>query len=544
MPKPLLALGYVSFLILVTLGRLAADEPAANESSGVPVTAPEPATPAGSAADNSPSDEGTLPPDNSRGTTNSQVVPDTPLLPQQPGNFYSPFATNPTTLNAQSPQITTPGLYTTGTRDVSQVATNTGLFQAFSDQSNPGFMSSEQEGGYSHPPIERIRLGPIDLKAALVTSIVSDDNIRPGGQGSGSGQNQGKEDDVSYNITPAVLLVYGEHEGQRGYASLVYSPTISRFFHHPDENSDNQNVAFNALYPFQRLTLNFSQSYSQVTGINQDTQSRTTQTSSLTTFGGAYDIDEKLTLTSQLQEVITSFSDPGGREVTGAGPNGGQGEGGETSSINNSLFYHVSEKISFGPSFNVGVDKPKDAGQETFEQGTIGATYQPTEKINFFLQGGAELRQYDQSDNGTNGSGGDTVNPIFSAGVGYLPFDSLTLSLNAAQSVHSSDAVAGQTVVNTSVGVSATQRFFQRLFLNLTFNYSHNDNQSGAAGTTIGATTLDNSQDELAYRTSLSIAPTAWSSVAVYYQYLDNESNTAADNYHDNQIGLAVSAQF
>jgi hypothetical protein len=192
MLKPLLALGYASFLILAMPGRVVADEPVIDVPASAPVTsAAVPAASAGSTTDNSQSNDSTLPPDNTQASAASQV-PGTPLLPQQAANPYSPFTLTPSTLNAQSPQITTPSLYTTGTNDISQVATNAALLQAFSTQTTPGFVSSEQEGGYSHPPIERIRLGPIDLKTALISSIVADDDIR-GTTGQGSDQDQGKE---------------------------------------------------------------------------------------------------------------------------------------------------------------------------------------------------------------------------------------------------------------------------------------------------------------------------------------------------------------
>jgi len=52
------------------------------------------------------------------------------------------------------------------------------------------------------------------------------------------------------------------------------------------------------------------------------------------------------------------------------------------------------------------------------------------------------------------------------------------------------------------------------------------------------------SQDNLVYRPSLSFDPTAWTSVAIYYQYLDNESDTPGATYYDNQVGISFSAQF
>jgi hypothetical protein len=494
LPKPLLRFGQGGLLILATLGNLAANE--LPSPVGAPNAEPLSVNPA--------------PPANSQAPVNPQV-PNTPLLPQQGGNSYSPFPSSSS--NTQSPQITAPALYTTGANDLSQIVTNSALTEAFSQQAVSGFLS-EPGISYSHGPIERIRLGPFDLKAVLSMNVVSDDNLLAG---AGGGT---KISDTSFGVTPAVLLEYGAQEGQKGYASLVYAPTLTRFFHHSDENSDNQNAALNFRYPFQKLTLDLSQTYSQVTGINQDLSSRTTQTSSLTTFGGDYDIDDKLSVSSHLQELITSFS-------------GGGGQGDKTSSLNSSMAYRLSGKMTMGPSFNVGLDKPQNAKQETFEQALLGLNYQPTGKISLFAQGGAEFRQYDQ--------GGDRTNPIFSAGAGYTPFDSTTLSVNAFQNTHSSNADSTQTVVSTGVEFSATQRILQRFYLNFGFNYSHDDNQSGAGGI---STTAGGSRDILVYRPSLSYAPSAWTSLAIYYQYLDNESSTTGGTYHDNQMGVSVSARF
>jgi len=194
-----------------------------------------------------------------------------------------------------------------------------------------------------------------------------------------------------------------------------------------------------------------------------------------------------------------------------------------------------------GPGLNVGVDKPEGVGEDTFEQGLVMVNYQPTQKINFFAQGGVEFLEYD--------GGGDKADPIFSAGVEYTPFDSTTISVNASQAVRSSSADSTQTVVSTGVGVSASQRFLQRFYLNFNFNYSHSENESGSGGPPqtpggIVAATPGSTQDEIVYRPSLSFAPTAWTNIALYYQYLDDKSSTQGQSYHDNQMGLSISGQF
>jgi hypothetical protein len=535
--KTLRTLGLGGLLCLATLQAGSAQD---TVSSRAPTTD---ATPAAS-TDTQSSTPTPLPEDSQTPNTSQSAY--TPLIPQQQANPYAPYPTSAiTTSGAQAPQITSPSLYTTGTNDLSQIGTNTAILQAFSQQASSGFMS-DQAIDYSHGPIERLRLGPFDLKAALVTTAVYDDNLRSDESASnsttGTQQNQGKKADTSFGITPAILLEYGTHEGQRGYASLVYTPTITRYIHQSDQDSDDQNVAFNVLYPFQRLTLNFSAVYSQVSGINQDLNTRTTQTSTSVTAGGNYDIDDKLSFSASVQQVSTTFSDGGSNSQGNV-----QGQGDSVSSITTSLNYRLSDKISVGPSFNAGFDKPDNAKQETFEQGLVGITYQPTQKISLYAQGGVEFRQgggdVDGFSSGYDNQGGDETNPIFSAGLGYTPFDSTSLQLSASQTVHSSAAVAGQNVTSSGVSVSATQRFFQRFFLNLSYNYSHSDDSTGGNSGNI-STYSGGSEDTSAYRTSLSVAPTAWTSVSIYYQYLDNKADTQGGTYHDNQMGISASVQF
>ena len=125
--------------------------------------------------------------------------------------------------------------------------------------------------------------------------------------------------------------------------------------------------------------------------------------------------------------------------------------------------------MSIGPSLNVGVDKPDGSNQETFEQALAGLTYQPTEKINLYVHGGVEIRQeaaerqlpvrrrqrfnrgLDESDLQCGGR----LYPV--------RFDhALPQCLSIRLFLH---RCSSQNVTTTGVGVEATQRFFQRIFL-------------------------------------------------------------------------------
>ena len=395
---------------------------------------------------------------------------------------------------------------------------------------------------YSHPLFERLRLGPFDLKASVTTAVVSDDNLAAG-QGS-----TGKLSDTFLAVTPSVVLVYGDQEGQRAYSSLIYAPTINRYFQHAGLNDTNQNVGFSMGYPFQKLSLDVSETYTQTTGINQDINARTTQNASVTRLGANYVLSDKLGLSSQVQEIITTYEN-------------GVGLGDEISSFDNKLAYQLTDKITIGPELNLGIEQPKGGRQETFEQGLVSWTYLATDKISFSGNAGAEIRQ-PNSDNGAFGgqSSGSTVNPVFSAGIGYNPFDSTRLSLSGYENQQASSGSGSQTVTNLGVGFSATQRFLHRFYFGFSYFYAHSEYQSSSGSTTAPVTAPVTGppgtnfvipvqvngakQDNFVYRPSISYSPTLWSSIGLYYQYQDNQNTTPGAGYHDNQMGVSVSAQF
>ncbi len=559
--KLLRGLGFGLLWMMAASAKLTAQELPSPETGGnaqpIQVNSPSGSNPSDSQSnDNSPGNDNSKNNDdsnnnsdgNNKGNPNGSSLttpaPQTPLdptgspnAPLVPQTTTSPFAPLSAYAQGQTTQASTPVLYNTGAYNLSQIATNNALQQTYEFGAGSGF-SSDQGMSYSHPLIDRILLGPFDLRASLTTAVVSDDNLTAG-QLNGSN----KLSDTSIAFTPSVGLIYGNHDGERAFASVVYAPTITRYFQHTGEDSVNQNVGFNATYPFQRLTLNLSETFTQITGINQDINARTTQTASVTQLGAGYSLTDKLGLSSQLQELITSYD------------NGG-GFGDEISSFKNTLAYQASDKLTIGPAINLGVEQPQGGRQQTFEQGLVSATYLATDKITLSGNGGAEIRQANADVGATGGSRGSTISPVFNVGIGYAPFDSTKLGLYGYQSLEASSGSTDQTVTNTGVGFAVSQRFLRRFYLGFQFSYSHADYKASSNGGGIPATGTANNnfltttqpngstQDNFVYRPSLSFSPTLWSSVGLYYQYQDNESSAPGVGYHDNQSGVSVSAQF
>ena len=218
LPKPLLRFGYGSLLILAMLGNLVAQElppPSAPNATDLPDSGQAPLNP--------------------HAPVNSQDS-NTPLLPQQ--QMGNPNCRSPPPPGTRNPRnLRRPPSIPRGTNDLSQIATNNALTQAFSQQAVSGYLS-EPGIGYSRAPIEQVRLGPFDLKVALSMNVVSNDNLLAGESGQ-SGQSGQKISDTSFGVTPAILLEYGTQEGQKGYVSVVYAPTLTRFFS-PDSPEHHQ----------------------------------------------------------------------------------------------------------------------------------------------------------------------------------------------------------------------------------------------------------------------------------------------------------------
>ena len=313
---------------------------------------------------------------------------------------------------------------------------------------------------------------------------------------------------------------------------------MTRYYHHSANDSDNQNVSFAANYPLQRLSFNVSDTFTQVTGVNQDISQRTTQTSNIGEIGANYAVDDRLSVNTQFQNLTTTYSDGGGNGDT-------------ISQINSTVAYVLSDKITIGPELVLGVEKPDNSSDQTFEQGLVAATYQATDKISMSGSGGVEIRQSKGGQGLTaneNNQSETSTDPVFALGINYAPFDATSLSLSGYQAIQASSGATSENVTNTGVGFSLNQRFFHRIYTGFTFTYQHSEyrtNLGGQVPTGAAAVTATGSkQDNFVYRPSIGFAPTLWSSLTVYYQYQENESDGTVAGYHDNQLGVSFSAEF
>lgn len=422
----------------------------------------------------------------------------------------------PNTYESGSPTLGTNPFYTPGQNDISQVATRSELNGAFLQGTNLSGINTTPLMTESESPIKPIRLGPFMLKTAISANAVNDDNILA--------QSTNRQSDTIITTTPAFRLEYGELDGQKATASLTYAPSIIRFLNNGSQNTTDQFVDFSLSYPFNEWTFFLTQDYSLTTGTDIDVHNRVTQESFDTTIGANYQVDEKLSVNTSFSQVISDFVD-GGAVST------------DSWVLDTSANFRATEKLTVGPEVLFGFDNPQgDDGQE-YVQIMESLTYQPTVKITLYSQGGVEVRQFNQG-------GGADINPIFRTGISYSPFESgcTTLDLAGFQTVRTSTLSSDQNVIDLGVGLTFRQRFFQRVYLTLNASYSHADYQTDGNSSSTPSSSPSN-EDDLVLRSSLSVNPTEWSSLNLYYQYQDTTSSQANNSFQDHQAGVSVTVQ-
>jgi hypothetical protein len=491
-----------------------------------------------------PGDQGGSLPTSSTGTeTSNSPSPNAPLTPYQGVNLFSNYSSpfNP----AQQSLLVAPQLYNTGAYDLSQIAASSALASAFT-QSTAAEMFGQNMLSSEYAPIQRIRVGPVDIKTSLSASAVADDNV--------NATHGNKRSDIIFTIAPAVLIQYGNHDGQRGYASLIYAPTFTRYFHESAQDTNNdETVALNLQYPFQRLTLGATEVLAQTTGIDLDSQARTTQTTQVSSIDASYSVDDRISANGNIAYSSSSFSSPGSSGGSGDARSSAGGNNDTTVTGGIGLSYQLSDKISFGPSISYGEDSPSGGFEQDYEQGLIGINYRVTAKISLYGQAGIELRQYGGSD------GGGSTDPVFSGGVTYTPTENSSVSLSGARSVESSSANYAQNDTSTSVSLTLGQRFFQRFNVAVNLNYEeteYSSSQNAEVRTTptifVGTRSDEpvvynpngGGQTNYAIRPSLTYAPTEWTAVELYYQFREDDTQAKGESYTDNQTGLSLSVQF
>jgi hypothetical protein len=191
------------------------------------------------------------------------------------------------------------------------------------------------------------------------------------------------------------------------------------------------------------------------------------------------------------------------------------------------LNYQFFKRLSAGVGVGGGYTMLDVGADQAYEQLQARVKWRATDKLALSVNAGFEERQILAS------GFGDSLNPIFGANVEYQPFDHTQITLAASRTVSSSDYfVASQSQETTSVSVSVNQRLLKKFFLSVGAGYTRADFTVTSAS--------QRADDNYYFNARLSRAFLKRGTVAVTYQYGDNQSSQAGYSYRSNQVGFEV----
>jgi hypothetical protein len=396
---------------------------------------------------------------------------------------------------------------------------------ALLSQLAPTGQGAEAEAGPQPPlakddPLEKyLHQGPFEIRPHLAISAFYDDNIflAP----------NNPKDDVVWMISPGILVGAGSYrEGDGSFFLLDYTPTVTLFTDHDENNGQSHDVTLATQWKTPKLTLGLDQTVNisigglfdvtnrvdrEVAGQNLDRQTY------VTTLRAEYQFSDK-----------TAFELDGRQAIRDYESFNSYNEWALAGWVN----YQFSEKVRTSVGGTVGWRDIAANPNQTYEQALLRAAYQVAEKVTALGSIGMEFQQY---------QGGDSRGPtfIFSLGGQYRPRDGTWLTLEAYRREQNSIYLSGQNYTITGLRGSIRQRVIDRLSGTLTAGYDFSDYHS----TTNGGN--NDREDNFFYvSTGFDYEITERWQAGIFYQYRKNDSNQDGFDYQDNQVGLRTSYRF
>ncbi len=367
-----------------------------------------------------------------------------------------------------------------------------------------------------------------DFAAEVQTKVTYDDNLFI--------SHDNPQSDVEFSLTPLLAFGWGDvqrsaHEelpfphrfdepmnveDERSLVMLIYAPTAAFFVDHGSENSLNHDGSLVLQRHFSRLDISFISRYQTLSNADLDLGTRVDRTFIDTFLRATYKISDKSSVESRFQNEIHDY-DVGSSSVTW------QNE--------NFWDYRLKPKTHLGFGAAFGRLEYQRGDSQVFERALARVLYSATQKISLKAKVGLDFRQFD--------SGKDTLDPIFTLGATYLPFNGTTISLEGSRDVESTAQNSRANVKRTNVSINLSQRFHQFVYLMLAAGYTN------AVYETLPGVVAPARTDDVFYiYPSVGFDITKHANLQIGYRYMRDESSLQIFSYADNQATVQLNLSF
>ena len=380
-----------------------------------------------------------------------------------------------------------------------------------------------------------LRLGPFDLHPRLAAGWTYDDNILLAPAN--------KEADSEWLIQPALQAVAGDDAALIAFrdqnwdvlslspGSLIiqqpetwpgellildYGPRFQIFDKYTANNSLDEFGTLSLLLPMSKWIFGFNQNYQlQKTEIIEFDQRATVETIS-SALSAACQIGDTTSLESNFRRVSVDYQTRG---LTGY-----------TEYNTEDWFnYEVEPDLPVSLGVLAGQDDVTGRQDQTYEQVRARARYTHTEKLQFDVSAGGELRQYQ------NGNPG-TLRPVFTVAAEYRPAERTTLRLTASRQQYAS-INNGYNYAATGAGLEVRQGITDRFIAALSSGYYSEDFTGLSRGT------ISYTGDYYIARISLEAKIVRHLKGQIFYQLISSRAQTSSV-VNDNQTGVQLTLSY
>lgn len=197
------------------------------------------------------------------------------------------------------------------------------------------------------------------------------------------------------------------------------------------------------------------------------------------------------------------------------------------------LGYKVTEKTTLGLAGGYGYLDSDNNPHQKYQETLITLKYEATEKVKLSADGGVEFRQFDQA------SQGNVVNPSFNIQGEYHLRERTLLKLDAGRLVDTAIASADTLVERNYINLGIDQSIGDKFLLTLYCGYER------ASYEATGASGVNRDENYWYTRTALNYLPNSRTTLGVFYQHRDNDSDGENGRpYVGNQIGIQIALSF
>jgi hypothetical protein len=374
---------------------------------------------------------------------------------------------------------------------------------AVQDIPNPSFLDNLWNGGT-----------PVHF--GLSAGETYDDNILISPQ---------KLDDFITNVSPDLDYEMGEKTApDSNYLNVYFAPTLYFYQNHTRYNRQDYDADLFYQYTWTRLSVSLEQQYQHLTDASIDIGNLVPRDIYTTKVGLNYAYNDNLGLFGTATQQVSSY-------------HGGSNVNINQWTIDTSALYQVASKVWVGAGPRAEFIDISGAPNEQEDDFLARLNYNPGAKISATFAGGVEYLSY-QDDTPSH------ILPIFELTGFYTPFDGTQISLSASHESTNSYSLDGETITNSTVQVTARQRFWRDIYFTLAGGYTNADYQFGsvqAAAAGMGNRRMDN---YYFVNGGIEWDARAWLKVSGSYQYSEDDSNFAQNSFNDNQVNVQASVHF